>query len=81
MKAYDFTPLWRSTIGFDHVFDFLNNSRQLERQGDWPPFENGLLHVDLVRRVPEAMKPRRIAIGHGTITPAQAGTVEQIRAA
>ena len=23
-------------------------------------FENGLLHVDLVRRVPEAMKPRRI---------------------
>jgi molecular chaperone IbpA len=26
-------------------------------------FDNGLLHVDLVRRVPEAMKPRRIAIG------------------
>jgi molecular chaperone IbpA len=28
-------------------------------------FENGLLQVDLVRRVPEAMKPRRIAIGTG----------------
>ena len=27
--------------------------------------ENGLLHVDLVRQVPEAMKPRRIAIGNG----------------
>ena len=26
-------------------------------------FEDGLLHVDLVRRVPEAMKPRRIAVG------------------
>ena len=26
--------------------------------------ENGLLHVDLVREVPEAMKPRRIAIGN-----------------
>jgi molecular chaperone IbpA len=25
--------------------------------------ENGLLHVDLVREVPEAMKPRRIAVG------------------
>jgi len=25
--------------------------------------ENGLLHVDLVREVPEAAKPRRIAIG------------------
>ena len=27
--------------------------------------ENGLLHVDLVREIPEAMKPRRIAIGGG----------------
>lgn len=25
--------------------------------------ENGLLHVDLVREIPEAMKPRRIPIG------------------
>jgi molecular chaperone IbpA len=28
--------------------------------------EHGLLHVDLVREVPEAMKPRRIAIGNGS---------------
>ena len=28
-------------------------------------FDNGLLHIDLVRRVPEAMKPRRIEIGAG----------------
>ena len=27
--------------------------------------ENGLLHVDLVREVPEAQKPRRIPIGKG----------------
>lgn len=27
--------------------------------------ENGLLHVDLVRELPEAMKPRKIAIGNG----------------
>src|SRR4051812_29305694 len=27
--------------------------------------ENGLLHVDLVREVPEAMKPRQIKIGNG----------------
>ena len=26
-------------------------------------FEDGLLHIDLVRRVPEAMKPRRIEVG------------------
>jgi molecular chaperone IbpA len=32
--------------------------------------ENGLLHVDLVREVPEAMKPRQIAIngGKGKVT-------------
>jgi molecular chaperone IbpA len=28
-------------------------------------FENGLLKIDLVREVPEAMKPRRISIGAG----------------
>ena len=25
--------------------------------------ENGLLHIDLVREIPEAMQPRKIAIG------------------
>jgi molecular chaperone IbpA len=28
--------------------------------------ENGLLHVDLVREIPERMKPRQIKIGNGT---------------
>ena len=28
--------------------------------------ENGLLHVDLVREIPEAKKPRQIAIGSAT---------------
>ncbi len=28
--------------------------------------ENGLLHVDLVREIPEAKKPRTIPIGNGT---------------
>lgn len=27
--------------------------------------ENGLLHIDLVREIPEAMKPKKIAIGNG----------------
>ena len=26
-------------------------------------YENGLLQIDLVRKIPEAMKPRKIAIG------------------
>jgi molecular chaperone IbpA len=28
--------------------------------------ENGLLHVDLVREIPEAKKPRSIPIGNGS---------------
>jgi molecular chaperone IbpA len=31
-------------------------------------FDNGLLKIDLVREVPEAMKPRRIAINAGNET-------------
>ncbi len=45
--------------------------------------ENGLLNIDLVRRVPEAMKPRRIEIGVGE-APAQRGngkTIEHMQAA
>ena len=30
--------------------------------------ENGLLHVDLVREIPEAKKPRQIPIGNGKAT-------------
>lgn len=29
-------------------------------------FENGLLHINLVRRIPEKMKPRKISIGNVT---------------
>ena len=40
-------------------------------------FEDGLLYIDLVRRVPEAMKPRRIAIGVKK-TPAEGGNLKTI---
>jgi molecular chaperone IbpA len=46
-------------------------------------FENGLLHIDLVRRVPEAMKPRRIDIGV-TKAPIDGGnrtTIDHVKAA
>jgi len=39
--------------------------------------ENGLLHVDLVREIPEAMKPRNIAIATGKAN----GKTKQIDAA
>jgi molecular chaperone IbpA len=31
--------------------------------------ENGLLHVELVREIPEAKKPRQITIGNGSAKP------------
>lgn len=132
--AYDFTPFWRSSIGFDRLFDLVDAAQQqneahyppynIERLGDdqyqislalagFRPdeinvtaeqnvltiegrktdekreylyqgiserqfrrqfnladyvqvrnasFDNGLLRIELVREIPEAMKPRRIAI-------------------
>ena len=33
--------------------------------------ENGLLHVDLVREIPEAKKPRQIPIGNGKVVDAK----------
>ena len=143
MRTYDFAPLWRSTIGFDRVFDLLDES-QHRTEDSYPPynierlsedryrialalagfspgeititaeqnvltvegrksdkdqheylyhgisarsfkrqfnladyvqvktatFDNGLLRVELVREVPEAMKPRCIAI-EGSASTAQ----------
>lgn len=39
--------------------------------------ENGLLHIDLVREVPEAVKPRQIPISAGT---SSLRTIEQVAA-
>jgi molecular chaperone IbpA len=155
MRTYDFSPLWRSTVGFDRLFDLINNTELPEIQDSYPPydivhngeesyrislalagfspehititaqqnrltiaghkgdagkqeyihqsiaarpferrfsladhvevvkatFENGLLQIDLVRRVPEAMKPRRIEIGGGDAVAKDAKTPAAIKAA
>ncbi len=135
MRTFDFAPLYRSTVGFDRLFDMLDAGTA---RSDWPPYdieksgenryritmavagfgpddieltqngnvllvsgqkkgdkeqreflhqgiafrqfkqtfnladhlkvvaadiEDGLLWVDLVREVPEQLKPRRIEIG------------------
>ncbi len=151
MRTYDFAPLWRSTIGFDRLFDLLDETQRgsednyppynIERLGEdryqislalagFSPdeltitaeqnvltiegrkaeqsqheylyqgisarpfkrqfnladhvqvrnatFENGLLRIELFREIPEAMKPRRIAIGGGAGTPK---VIDQAKAA
>ncbi len=38
--------------------------------------ENGLLQIDLVREIPEALKPRRIEIGGGTASRSDTRVIE-----
>src|SRR5947209_5253191 len=136
MRNYDLSPLWRSSVGFDRLFDLIDDSLRLSGEDNYPPyniertgedqyqislalagftpeeiaitaeqnvltvegrkaekgdheylyqgisarpfrrtfnlaeyvqvkgasFEQGLLKIELAREVPEAMKPRKIAI-------------------
>jgi molecular chaperone IbpA len=137
MRNFDFSPFYRSTVGFERLFDMLDQALRIEPMTNWPPYnieksgddryritmavagfspeeieltqhgnsltvtgrkqsesesghllhrgiatrpfkqtfnladhvkvsraslDNGLLTVDLVREVPEELKPRRIEI-------------------
>jgi molecular chaperone IbpA len=136
MRNFDLTPLWRSTVGFERLFDLMEESLGQTEPDHYPPyniertgeneyrvslalagfspdeitvtatqnllivegrkavgaaqeylhhgisarpfkrqfnladyvevkdaaFENGLLQIDLVRELPESMKPRRIEV-------------------
>jgi len=150
MNRFDFTPYRRSTVGFDRLFDLLENSSRAASGDNYPPFnierrgedayritlavagfkpadleitaqqnllviqgrkgddqptgqflhvgiaqrgferrfeladfvrvdaanlEDGLLVIDLVREVPEAMKPKKIAVnGQQTLSVVEAPT-------
>ncbi|MEO0328974.1 MAG: Hsp20 family protein [Pseudomonadota bacterium] len=139
MRAIDYSPLFRSTVGFDRLFSLLDDMSKGENTQSYPPYniertgeddyritmavagftedeisieakqnaltvtaeksedeegqnevlfrgiaarsferrfqladhvevngaalENGLLHIDLRREIPEAMKPRKVSIG------------------
>jgi molecular chaperone IbpA len=134
--SYDYAPLYRSSVGFDRVFNLLENAQRARSTNDWPPYDivktgddsyrisiavagftqddlevsfqsnlltvagkkqdapadgylhrgiagrpfehrfeladhvrvdgadlsNGLLSIELVREIPEALKPRKISI-------------------
>ncbi len=147
MTRFDFSPLYRTTVGFDHLSSLLDAVTRNDNAGSgYPPYnielldkdsyritmavagfaeddldiqveseeltirgrkseengerkflhqgigarnferrfrlaehvkvnnaslENGLLHIDLVREIPEAMKPRSIPIGKGKLIDAK----------
>jgi molecular chaperone IbpA len=140
-SSFDFSPYRRSTVGFDHLFDYLERATRAEQADNYPPYDieklsddryritvavagfsadeiditarqnllvvtgrkaenrnrdgnylhmgiatraferrfeladfvrveaadmkDGLLSLELVREIPEAMKPRKIEIGGG----------------
>lgn len=142
MRTFDFAPLYRSTVGFDRLFDLLESGLNTQITESYPPFDlvrdgedhyrinmavagfrpdeievtaqqnvllvtgrkkdsddnryihrgiaardferrfgladyvqvkkadlaDGMLSIELVREIPEAMKPRKIAIGSNGAT-------------
>lgn len=154
--SYDYAPLFRSSIGFDRVFNLLENAKRARSISDWPPYDivktgddsyrisiavagfarddlditfqsnlltvsgnkqeasgdvylhrgiagrpfehrfeladhvrmngadlrNGLLSIDLVREIPEALKPRKISIqGSPAPTSSRPAHIEARKAA
>jgi len=39
MRTYDFAPLWRSSVGFDRLFDLINDTQRLDTQDNYPPYD------------------------------------------
>ena len=38
MRTFDFSPLYRSTVGFDRLFDMLDHATRVEPMTNWPPY-------------------------------------------
>ena len=38
-STFDFTPLFRSGVGFDHLFDLLENANRVTTIENWPPYD------------------------------------------
>ena len=38
MRTFDFSPLWRSTIGFDHLAELLDASLRQPTEDNYPPY-------------------------------------------
>jgi molecular chaperone IbpA len=47
--AFDFSPLYRSSIGFDRVFDLLETASRVTTGDNWPPYDIAKLDDDIYR--------------------------------
>lgn len=77
-QAEDHTYLHRgiATRAFERRFTLADHVRVTDAS-----HENGMLHIELVREVPEALKPRQIAISHkaGTTSKLEASPADQLQ--
>jgi len=39
MSAFDFSPLYRSGIGFERIIDLLEDANRLQAVDSWPPYD------------------------------------------
>ena len=74
-EATDRTYLHRgiATRAFERKFQLADHIRV-----NGAAHENGMLHIDLVREVPEALKPRRIAIASSAAVDGKAVETEEV---
>jgi molecular chaperone IbpA len=49
MRSFDFAPYRRSTVGFDRLFDFLENASRSEQPDNYPPYDIERLSDDRYR--------------------------------
>jgi molecular chaperone IbpA len=49
MRGFDLTPFRRSTVGFDRLFDLIENNTRLQATDNYPPFNIERLSEDSYR--------------------------------
>ena len=49
MRNFDFSPLYRSAVGFDRLFSLLDASSRVEQLNNWPPYNIERLGEDQYR--------------------------------
>jgi molecular chaperone IbpA len=47
--AFDFSPLFRSSVGYDRIFDLLDNASRVSTIDNWPPYDITKLGEDQYR--------------------------------
>ena len=51
MRTYDFSPLYRSMVGFDRIADMLDQATRVDTMANWPPYNIEKLGDDQYRIV------------------------------